>query len=414
MFDTRLRSRFGKLSAALIGVLFFGLQGMNACAQWVQSGGAFGRNVTCLAADDSSIVAGTDSGMVYISKDEGTSWSELTPVLTDTAVTSVLASGGDILAGTAVRGLFRSTNGGATWLKDPGITDIMVTTLAMNAGEVFAGTLNGAYLSSDAGASWTPVDSGLVLPWVFSFAMSGGQVFVLTDAGGICILTWTSSTGIWKRVDPGLGSPAQSFAVYDTDIVAGTPFGVELTGIGGSEWYAADSGLTDEYVLAFAVNGSDLFAATRSGVFLSTNSGTSWSSVSSGLANPYVQCLAVAGGYIFAGTEGNGVWRRPISEMVTAVKEKQESAPSDFSLSQNYPDPFNPATEISYGLPRNGRVAVKVYDILGRLVATLVDGYQSAGVHTVRFSGDNLASGVYFYRLTAPGIDQVRKMILMK
>ncbi len=80
----------------------------------------------------------------------------------------------------------------------------------------------------------------------------------------------------------------------------------------------------------------------------------------------------------------------------------------------NYPNPFNPTTEISYQLPRNGQVTLKVYDVLGRLVSTLVEGYQSAGVHTVQFNGDNLASGVYFYQLTAPGLEKVNKMILMK
>lgn len=81
---------------------------------------------------------------------------------------------------------------------------------------------------------------------------------------------------------------------------------------------------------------------------------------------------------------------------------------------ENYPDPFNPTTMISYQLPMNGHVTLEVYDVLGRLVTTLVDGYQSAGGHSVQFNADNLASGVYFCRLTASGTELVRKMILMK
>ncbi len=81
---------------------------------------------------------------------------------------------------------------------------------------------------------------------------------------------------------------------------------------------------------------------------------------------------------------------------------------------QNYPNPFNPTTMISYSLRTGGNVALRVYDVLGRKVMTLVNGYQSAGIHSAEFSGESLASGVYFYRLVAPGIDQINKMILLK
>ena len=69
---------------------------------------------------------------------------------------------------------------------------------------------------------------------------------------------------------------------------------------------------------------------------------------------------------------------------------------------------------ISYDLKSPGHVTLEVYDVLGRKVMTLVSGYQSAGIHSAEFNGDNLASEVYFYRLTAPGINQVRKMLMMK
>ncbi len=81
---------------------------------------------------------------------------------------------------------------------------------------------------------------------------------------------------------------------------------------------------------------------------------------------------------------------------------------------RNYPNPFNPTTTISYNLKMGGHVTLRIYDILGREVMTLVDGQESAGLHSVQFNGQNLASGVYLYRLTAPGIEQVKKMILMK
>ncbi len=81
---------------------------------------------------------------------------------------------------------------------------------------------------------------------------------------------------------------------------------------------------------------------------------------------------------------------------------------------ENYPNPFNPSTMIRYQIPKAGKVILKVYDILGREVRTLVDAYQEVGWHSVQFNADNLASGIYFYRFSAPGINQVKKMILMK
>ncbi len=83
-------------------------------------------------------------------------------------------------------------------------------------------------------------------------------------------------------------------------------------------------------------------------------------------------------------------------------------------LLQNYPNPFNPTTEIMFDMPRSGFVSLKVYDVLGREVETLTDEYKTAGIHIAQFNGNNLASGVYLYRLTAPGVSQVKKMLLIK
>lgn len=88
--------------------------------------------------------------------------------------------------------------------------------------------------------------------------------------------------------------------------------------------------------------------------------------------------------------------------------------PQSIGLAQNYPNPFNPTTVLSYNLPVGGHVTMKVYDILGREVMTLVDGYQGAGIHTASFDGSNLSTGTYFCRLTAPNVNQVKKMILIK
>jgi hypothetical protein len=94
--------------------------------------------------------------------------------------------------------------------------------------------------------------------------------------------------------------------------------------------------------------------------------------------------------------------------------ESEEPKPLTYALSQNYPNPFNPTTFISYQLPVAKRVRLVVYDLLGREVSVLVEGMEEAGVHTVRFDGLNLSSGVYFCRLQAGDFIQIRKLALVK
>jgi hypothetical protein len=87
---------------------------------------------------------------------------------------------------------------------------------------------------------------------------------------------------------------------------------------------------------------------------------------------------------------------------------------NEFTLSQNYPNPFNPTTKINYSIPHSGDVQIKVFDILGNEIITLVDEYKIAGVYELTFDADNLPSGVYFYRMVTEGFSQSSKMILLK
>jgi hypothetical protein len=90
------------------------------------------------------------------------------------------------------------------------------------------------------------------------------------------------------------------------------------------------------------------------------------------------------------------------------------TVPADFALDQNYPNPFNPATTITYRLRSSGQVTLKVYDVLGRVVATLVNASQPAGSYTQTFDAGRLSSGVYFYRLQAGSFVNTKKMVVAK
>ena len=272
-------------------------------------------------------------------------------------------------------GVYLSTNNGTSWaLFNTGLTNNAVEAVAAYGTNLFAGTLTGIDRSTDNGISWDAVDSQVVsLHDVCTFALVNTTLFASSFGGGV-----------YRSTDD------------------------------GATWTAMNDGLPDTWIRSLATFGSSIFAASViNGVFLSTNNGVNWSSVNTGLMNTDVQTLVVAGADLIAGTAGNGAWKRPLSEM-TAVLQTGENMPARFSLSQNYPNPFNPATVINYQLAENTLVTLKVYDELGRLLRTLVEARQSAGIHSVTFNASSLSSGVYYYRLTAGSFVQTKKLMLLK
>ena len=104
----------------------------------------------------------------------------------------------------------------------------------------------------------------------------------------------------------------------------------------------------------------------------------------------------------------------PESGIATSNEELPSEGPESFKLYSNYPNPFNPSTNIKFDVAKTGVVKLEVFDILGRKVATLFDGKKSIGTHTVTFDASSLSSGVYFTRFTAGNTVQVQKMTLLK
>jgi hypothetical protein len=114
---------------------------------------------------------------------------------------------------------------------------------------------------------------------------------------------------------------------------------------------------------------------------------------------------------------GSGV--AAVSEPLIAPAESADPLPRSYSLEQNYPNPFNAGTNITFSTNTGGDVSLVVYDILGRTVRHLADAFYAEGTHTIAFDGRDehgasLASGVYLYRLNAPGFNHTRKMVLLK
>jgi hypothetical protein len=100
--------------------------------------------------------------------------------------------------------------------------------------------------------------------------------------------------------------------------------------------------------------------------------------------------------------------------IVLSVDDSKPIIPKAYALQQNYPNPFNPRTLIRFAVPKESDVVVKVFDIFGRTVATLVNDHRHAGEYTVEFAPNNLASGIYYYRLSAGSFTETKSMLLLK
>ncbi|HTP13295.1 MAG TPA: T9SS type A sorting domain-containing protein, partial [Bacteroidota bacterium] len=176
------------------------------------------------------------------------------------------------------------------------------------------------------------------------------------------------------------------------------------------------------YYTAFSFDSSNvLFAAMEEynyttgrsmgrGVYRTANQGASWTYA--GLDSLAVKKLISYGDTTYAITD-DGIFVLMASP-ATGVGRKSGSTPAVYVLFQNYPNPFNPTTAISYQLSAVSKVTLKVYDLLGREVATLVDGEVNAGKHEATFDASRLASGIYFYRLRAGNFTDTKKLVLLK
>lgn len=135
------------------------------------------------------------------------------------------------------------------------------------------------------------------------------------------------------------------------------------------------------------------------------------------LQDPFFTATTYVGAFSPAEPRWDATWTNytpDTTDYVTGVETDNGLIPAEFQLEQNYPNPFNPSTLISYSLPSNGNVSIKIYDVIGREVAELVNDYQSAGKYVISFNSSDLSSGVYFYRLISSSFTSIKKMNLLR
>jgi photosystem II stability/assembly factor-like uncharacterized protein len=347
----------------------------NGGSNWTQMNAVFSV-VNCIASQGSNLLVGANGGL-WISSNNGANW---TGTLTGQDIISLGVSGNTILAGTysssAAYGVFRSTNNGSNWtLSD--LTGKKVLSLIL---------YYDMYALGGLGRVGPPPP-----PPPISTSINGG-------------LNWILYSSMLKDV--------RAFSLIGTNIFAGSDSGVYISSDSGKNW--TPTSLMNQLVSSLAVNGNNLFAAAGGKVYLSRNNGLSWVQKSEGLGtNVSALSLFVNGNYIYLGCNGQSVWRRLLSDIIS-VQNISTEIPEKFSLSQNYPNPFNPGTVIRFSLSVVSNASLKVYDVTGKEVETLVNERLQAGTYEAPFDGSRLTSGVYFYKLVTEGFSETKKMLMIK
>jgi photosystem II stability/assembly factor-like uncharacterized protein len=422
---------------------------------WTSTNGPFSSTgtFTGFAANGTTIFAATTGKGVLLLRNSDTTWTEVNTGLTNKAVLSLALdpapSGGsvrNVFAGTAGGGVFLSTNNGTNWTPiNTGLTDKSVNALASSpdaAGGtiIYAGTAgSGVFRSTDIGTSWTTANAGMENASILSLSVSPGSTgkVIFAGTGGSGVYLSTNSGTNWTLVNAGLVDfTVRALAVVaspigaGTTVFAGTYGGLFLSTNNGSSWSAVNLDSSNPAVISLAATptsiGGNVFASSSSGLFLLKNNGSGWiaSNVGAITESPIFQggqAVGVNATHVFIAKTSYGVQWRSLSGLVTSVRSSVVDLPIAFRLEQNYPNPFNPTTNIEFRLPAGQAgivnrelVTLRIFNILGREVATLVNDVRSAGVYTVRWDASALPSGVYFCRLQAGGSTVSRAMVLMK
>jgi photosystem II stability/assembly factor-like uncharacterized protein len=373
---------------------------------------------------------------IYRSLDKGETWTNIatislgsqahsfyvSPLDTNMMLASMNSSGGRVV---------KSTNYGQTWTTTwgPGTLTSYGMPLEMdpnNPNICYLGPDNSIMLrSTDFGSTWSnwsstifrsPCDIAVLYDSAnYMYVGDGttgsgaGELFKSTNGG----LNWTSIHTI-----SGSEIPMIAISSLDLDLAYHTCWssgGFWRTGnkwgsflqvtTTGSAW-GTDIAKDDPTAVSFVIYGSTAYVSTNGGDnFISSNVGSS----------PNAGVLFYDKGNLFS-QQGGGVYKlKVIYSVITGNSSVSSELPASFGLSQNFPNPFNPSTTISYSVSKPSNIQIKVYDILGNEVSTLVNSYQNPGKYTANFNASGFSSGIYFYTFSSDGqkID-TKKMILIK
>ncbi len=395
------------------------------------------------------IASGTALGL-YRSTDYGNTWAKTTTMRTEVVTALCIDNYNTVFAGTTENRLFLSSNSGAGWYQVPEgtVPNEIISLLSLDTA-VYAGTYDGLFRTTDRGNSWKNLTQEYVGGAIYSLASNGGgELFAASNFG-----VYKSTDGGETWCTSGLSSLAihNIVVMQDDHVMVSTVYdGVYTSTNAGETWNY--SGLTDASILALCVNNQgDVFAGGFGYVYRSTDRGSTWSSKTvdtcqllSLLATEHDIFVGSFNG-IFVSRDKGDTWTRLSTSGLTGatilslVADKQNNIiagvnqggvfmtsapftdikplytiPTQTTLYQNYPNPFNPLTTISFDMASAGYARVQIIDLTGRVVATLADGYQTAGRKEIQWNAHDFPGGIYFYRLQSATVSVTRKLVLIK
>jgi len=393
----------------------------------------------CLVDDGTELYLATN-GDIFKSADNGNNWINLSNgFITDPGNSNIFIefAGNNIFVASTIKGVYVSPDNGSTWQMDTTGLDpewsTQVDLLYSDGTNIFASraySTYGFYFKSAIPGPWTRVNSNSIGTGYSS------QVTGITKIGATYYAA-TRSMGVFESTDGGItwvqknnaNYPAAvapfSFATNRMSSVGSNLFIATEDGIFkstdyGDSWTKVDQGFAtwNQFgttpIMCLYSDGSSLYASAGKddSAYVSVDMGNTWADISDGLDH-YIKSFSNHSGQLFAAQ-----WDIDSSIVVynstTNIDDDGGGTLMNFELSQNYPNPFNPTTNISYTLPDNQFVTLKVYNLLGDVIAELVNEYKRAGTHSIKFDGSQLASGVYLYRINTKTTVQNRKMMLIK
>ncbi|MCK9280632.1 MAG: choice-of-anchor A family protein, partial [Melioribacteraceae bacterium] len=362
--------------------------GTNNGGSWEQVGTFANEIIYAMAYDGNTMYAGTFGGKIYKSSDNGVTWTRINSDMTVAIVWALKVNNGSLFAATE-QGVFKFN--GTTWVLS-GLAGIDVHSLTVSGnGTIYAGTWgSGVYISSDNGTTWMQLNEGFgYFNVIQSLVATTQHVYAATFGGGVFRLD--ASTNTWVKLSL-CYQFAWSLASTSSDVLFAGTYGNGLYSShdGGMTWNSV-TGLNVKFVYSVSVGTGDVLYASSltNGVFVSNDLGATWTSL--GMGGQNVSSVTTNNGDLFAGTKDGLVFK--MSNGTTDAEEVEE-LPTTFSLDQNYPNPFNPTTTIQFAIPASGKYSLRIYNILGQEVTTLLNGELTPGVHKFNFDARSLASGI--------------------